>query len=249
MKWQVAITLGAMAAVFTAATLVKRDRSEKAANEAFCEAVREGDRVYSEVCGRCHLRYDPRFYLYDDWRTVLEDSGCPAVRVETTDEERNAIREFLRAKAAPTQDEAETVRKRERSRMISESALRGEAVFGNLCLECHGNPYYPKTRTQKEWAEALQDLGSLHREIAKPAWLGGRNGEDLLAFLQSRAAGSPSDARAVQALLKSGAGEAEPPVEEKPKEVHWLRDFEAAQKLAKEQKKPMIADFTDLSGG
>ncbi|GEM_PF-3508212 len=249
MKWQVVITLAAVAAIFTGATLVKQDRSEKAANETFTAAVREGDRVYGEVCGRCHGRYDPRFYLYERWKEVVEKQGCPEVAVEMTEAEREAVKDFLRAKAAPTEDEAETIRERERERLESLAVHEGARTYAETCATCHAEAYFPRTRTPAGWREALSSLEELHGEAEAPVEVAEGKREALAAYLEKHAAGTEEDADIIRDLLDRKPSDGDDCPAEVPTEIFWNHDYEAGMEEAREKKLPVIINFTELSGG
>ncbi|MHC5036100.1 MAG: hypothetical protein ACYTHM_02190 [Planctomycetota bacterium] len=250
MKWQIGISVTAVVAVLLAANLVKRDRAEKDAQAAFEKAVRKGDEVYGRACGACHDRYDPRFFLYEEWARILEDSGCPLTRIDLSLEDRQAILDYLRAKAAPTQTESETLQSRERARVHSESVREGAAVYQKACLACHEHPYFLKIRTARGWTEVMADLGGYHRTVKEPVYVVEAEGRVLQAYLSANAAGTPADARAIQALLDAGSAPSEavaPPTEGHG--IHWVRDHEKGLKEAAERKMPVIVDVTDLSGG
>jgi len=249
MKWQAGVSVVFVAAVFITANLVNHDREEKKAQDLFSKAVREGDRAYGEACGACHGRYDPRFHMFEEWNRILEDTGCPAVRVDLPVEVRDAIRDFLRAKAAPTEAEASTVQDRERSHAHADSVARGAEVYKKACAGCHEHPYFTKTRTASGWAGALDDLGALHRDAGEPVSVDGKDARNLRTYLEAGASGKPSDAQAIRTLIASGKAVVEAPAETAPTKVRWVRDHGAGLKEALERKVPVIIDVTDLSGG
>lgn len=249
MKIQVGVTAAVVLAVLVLANVVKSARDETAAQERFAASVRAGDGVYGQRCSTCHERYDPRFFGYEEWARVLDDTGCPAVRVSLEPPDRAAIRDFLRAKAAPTDTEAETVRERERNRFRTDLARRGAEAFGAACGRCHGHPFFAKVRTARGWQEALADLGGIHRGAGEPVWVDEAQARALLAHLSASAAGTPSDANAVKALLEAGVEPVVAPAEVEHGELPWRREYEAAMAEAKEKRLPVILDFTDLSGG
>jgi mono/diheme cytochrome c family protein len=250
MKWLIGFSAAAAVAILAGANWVRRDLQEKTADAAFQGDVRKGEKVYREACGACHAIYDPRFYAFDEWARVLAGRGCPAVHVELDAVKRKGIENFLRAKAAPTAEEADLTRQRERSRSLGERGSRGREVFAKRCAACHPHAFYAKTRTAREWAETLADLGGLHRSVKEPVWLEEKPAAELLEFLGSAAAGTPSDAAAIRALIASGSGAnpAQPPAAA-GEEIPWIRDLEAGLKEARDRAVPLIVDFTDLSGG
>ncbi|MHC4777356.1 MAG: hypothetical protein ACYTFG_02135 [Planctomycetota bacterium] len=251
MKWHVAISVAAVLSILVLAQVVKSDREQTAANKVFEDEVRSGEKTYRESCTKCHEFYDPRFFVYDEWTRILAQGGCPRVQVHLTEDRAKSISDFLRAKGAPTDDEAQTVRSRERARFMTERVRKGDALYRERCVRCHRHPYFTKIRTMQGWREVVYDLGSFHPGVNEPVWVDPEGEEaDLLAFMGSRAAGTPSDAAAIAKLLESNESGAGVDVEaDVPHEIVWVRDYEKGMLEALKSKKPVILDLTDLSGG
>jgi mono/diheme cytochrome c family protein len=250
MKVHVIVSVLAVVAILVLANVVKNEKEEAAANRAFKESVKEGEKVYRSACGRCHEPYDPRFLTYEAWAAALDDRGCVRVSVPLEAGQAGPIKDFLRAKGAPTEAEAETVQSRERARFLSERVRRGGEVYKAQCANCHRHPYFIKIRTAAGWREVMADLAASHQGVNEPVWVEEAQVADLDAFLAARGAGTPNDARAIQALLTAGAGTPEEiPEEGGDHTIHWVRDYEKGMKEAREKNLPVILDITDLSGG
>jgi mono/diheme cytochrome c family protein len=250
MKWWIGGTVAGVLVVLVASNWIRHDLQARQADAEFQKQVRDAEKIWSGQCGACHAPYDPRVYVLEEWTPILERSGCPVVRVDLADDARRSLLTYLRAMAAPTAKEADLTRKRERARVASEQSRRGRELFAQKCGQCHEHPYYAKTHTAREWAEALSDLGGLHRSVKEPVRLEPKEAAELLEHLGAAAAGTPSDAAAIRALVAGGAGskQVQPPLPA-DEEIPWVRDLAAGLKEAKEKALPLVVDFTDLSGG
>lgn len=234
--------------VLVVANAVQDDQAEKKQNQAFKENVRQGEAEYRQQCSACHAPYDPRFYTLEQWRPVLDGNGCPAVKVDLDSEARQRILDYLLERAAPTEEEAETIRRNERAHVLSENVFRGQEVFSGTCARCHEHPYFPKTRTALQWKDVLYDLASFHQTAKEPVWLDRKDTVAVLEYLKANGAGTPSDARAIGKLIEAGGSDIDiEPVSSST--IRWIRDFNEGLELARKKNLPVIADFTDLSGG
>ena len=99
--------------LLVAGALVERPLLEEKHTQGFLRAVSAGEEVYGERCGTCHETYDPRFFEYPRWQSLVNDSGCPATTVPLDAQARTNMLDFFRGEAAGSEEEAEKMAKME----------------------------------------------------------------------------------------------------------------------------------------
>ena len=159
----IGVSLAAAAVLMILSGSVEHPQVTEASTAEFQLASTQGETIYTARCSGCHGAYDPRFYEYAEWRSLLLGQGCPGTPLDLHEREQTKIRDYLRGKAAGSAEEAEKIREGERHKKVKVLAARGLEVFKTHCAACHSHGLFVRTRTREQWAADFKKGRPCHR--------------------------------------------------------------------------------------